>query len=451
MKKVAILGAGIVGLSLAYYLRKYGPKNLEIEVFDKSSRVGGMIFTEDVEGALFEHGPHTLRLAPPYRYTFESLLKDLNLEEEVIYTSPHHKIRYVASNYTLKPLLKSPLDLLKPDRFIKITYPLFLEAFKKKSQSEDLSLYDFITERFTPYIRDYLVGPLVSGIFGGELKELSLKGCFPLLDQMRQNKGPLAFHLLKHKKANPSQIISFKGGMQTLTETLYKNTKAHFFLNSEVKSIELAQKPRLTLDERTLEFDHLFSSLPAHQLAPLLKNETIVSSFLSELKFISYKVIHLGFKEKIAIPKGFGFLTTPIEQPNLTGALFDSNLFEAHNSRALKTRLTLMVSDRSPLYPLDFPKLIPLLTEDFSKYIKKGVKADYQKGVEIKQALPLYSVHHKTKVDELQKELSQKSSSFTLLGSSFFGPSIPFCIEQGKQSATNFIKLSLFEPQRNCR
>jgi oxygen-dependent protoporphyrinogen oxidase len=442
MKRVVILGAGIVGLSLAYYLRKYGPSTLQIEVFDKNSRVGGMIFTEEVEGALFELGPHTLRLAHPYRYTFESLLKDLKLEQEIIYPSSHHKIRYVASKYTLNPLLKSPLDLFKPEHFFKITYPLLSETFKKKSLSEDLSLYDFMTERFTPYIRDYLVNPLVSGIFGGDLKELSLKACFPNLDQMRRKKGPLCFHLLKHKKEHPTQILSFKRGMKTLPERLYKKTKAHFFLNSQVRSIELAQKPRLTLDQRTLECDHLFSSLPAHQLYALLKEERIRSSFLPELKFVSYKVIHLGFKKKLDLPMGFGFLTTPIENPNLTGVLFDSNLFEAHNSKSLQTRLTLMVSDRSPLYDIDFPKLIPLLTEDLSKYLKSEAQADYQKGYEIKQALPLYEVHHETKLKELQEELREKTASFTVLGSSFYGASIPACIEQGKQAAANFLKTS---------
>ena len=52
-KKVAILGAGIAGLSFAYYLKKYNT-NVDFVVLEKSTRVGGVVFSEKINELIFE-------------------------------------------------------------------------------------------------------------------------------------------------------------------------------------------------------------------------------------------------------------------------------------------------------------------------------------------------------------------------------------------------------------
>ena len=54
MKKVAVIGAGITGLSAAYELKK---RKFEVSVFESSSRVGGVIQTDHEEDFLAEAGP----------------------------------------------------------------------------------------------------------------------------------------------------------------------------------------------------------------------------------------------------------------------------------------------------------------------------------------------------------------------------------------------------------
>lgn len=60
MKKYAILGGGISGLSCAFYLKKLLP-NSHVTVFDSSKRFGGWIETKTHHNQLFETGPRTLR------------------------------------------------------------------------------------------------------------------------------------------------------------------------------------------------------------------------------------------------------------------------------------------------------------------------------------------------------------------------------------------------------
>ena len=58
MKNIAIIGAGITGLSAAFYAKKAGNS---VKVFEKMSRVGGVMHTLQKNGFTYETGPSTLR------------------------------------------------------------------------------------------------------------------------------------------------------------------------------------------------------------------------------------------------------------------------------------------------------------------------------------------------------------------------------------------------------
>ena len=53
-KKVAIIGAGLAGLNCARHLENN--KNIHIDIFEKTDRIGGRIKTDKVDGFLLDHG-----------------------------------------------------------------------------------------------------------------------------------------------------------------------------------------------------------------------------------------------------------------------------------------------------------------------------------------------------------------------------------------------------------
>ena len=71
MKRIAVLGGGISGLSAAWNLARKGLANvggghgqLEVALFEATNRVGGWVKSErSEEGAVFELGPRSLRTA----------------------------------------------------------------------------------------------------------------------------------------------------------------------------------------------------------------------------------------------------------------------------------------------------------------------------------------------------------------------------------------------------
>ena len=56
MKSVAIIGAGITGLTAAFYLKR---KGVPVTVYEASGRVGGVIQSLRQDGYLAEFGPNT--------------------------------------------------------------------------------------------------------------------------------------------------------------------------------------------------------------------------------------------------------------------------------------------------------------------------------------------------------------------------------------------------------
>ena len=72
MKKIAILGAGVTGLTAAYELSK---KGYEVTIFEKSNELGGLAtsFTDEA-GCVYDYGPHQFFTDNP---RLVKLLKDL--------------------------------------------------------------------------------------------------------------------------------------------------------------------------------------------------------------------------------------------------------------------------------------------------------------------------------------------------------------------------------------
>jgi protoporphyrinogen oxidase len=68
-----ILGAGLAGLSAAYHLKKAGESG-GWRVFERNDRVGGLARSKEVDGYLFDYGPHILFTIDE---EMEALIRDL--------------------------------------------------------------------------------------------------------------------------------------------------------------------------------------------------------------------------------------------------------------------------------------------------------------------------------------------------------------------------------------
>src|SRR6267142_7137142 len=89
MNSVAIIGAGITGLTAGFYLQR---KGIPVTVYEAGSRAGGVIQSIRKDGFLAESGPNTILETSP---KISKLIRDLNLESRRIHPGPEAKNRYV--------------------------------------------------------------------------------------------------------------------------------------------------------------------------------------------------------------------------------------------------------------------------------------------------------------------------------------------------------------------
>src|SRR3954471_3839192 len=92
MNSVAIIGAGISGLTAALRLQR---ENIPVTVYEASPRVGGPIRTIRRDGFLAECGPNSILETSPLVL---NLVKDVGLESRRFYCNPAAKRRYIVRN-----------------------------------------------------------------------------------------------------------------------------------------------------------------------------------------------------------------------------------------------------------------------------------------------------------------------------------------------------------------
>jgi oxygen-dependent protoporphyrinogen oxidase len=178
---IAIVGAGITGLAAAYELAARGEP---FRVIEASSRPGGLILTEHVEGFTIEAGPDSVLAQKPAAL---ALCTELGLGPRIIPTSPP-RTAFVLKRGVLHPLpspsvLGIPLttgaiaryDLLSPMARAR----LWLEPFVPAAEAADESVGAFFRRRFGRATVDLVADPLLGGIHAGDIEALSLRSLFP--------------------------------------------------------------------------------------------------------------------------------------------------------------------------------------------------------------------------------------------------------------------------------
>ena len=272
-----IIGAGISGLSAAYYLRDQNPT-----IFEKTARAGGWIRTVEQDGFLFELGPRGFRPHPDTLQLCEELgLKPLPCSNEA-------KKRFVLQGDQLKPF--SLMLLLKNG--------LLNDLFTKPSKKSDESIADFFRRHFSQGFVENLIDPMVKGIYAGDVEKLSVKNCFPTLWKMDQRRG----RLLQKPPKSGVALYSFQNGLEELPKALAK---------------------RVHIEYNTTGEDGIIAC-PWKNAPP----------------YLSLTTVSMGWHRPLP-KRGFGFLAPSKEKKPFLGMTFDSNVFPSQKGEGRICVMTL--------------------------------------------------------------------------------------------------------------
>ncbi len=318
MPRIGIIGAGITGLSLAWYLQKFHP-NCSITLYEKEKKSGGVIATA-YDPFFFEKGPRTFSGARCPNLL--SLIDEVGLKEELLFSSSGMK-RWIYDRGKLRPPLPFALGVkvLAKDLFL-----------PHKSHREDLSIAQFFSERYGELFATRCIDPLISGIYADDIDSLSLETAFPRIWEIQRTHRSLVWGTLRSPKKRNSKkgLFTLKKGLSSLIEKLTS------FFEIQYEQQVLIRDSKIITNHSQIEYDHIFVTCSPEglfgddvPLIPMTHNPLVVVS--------------CGYHSQPFHKKGFGYLVPSHQKEQVLGCVFDSMIFPEQDHQAGELRLTYML------------------------------------------------------------------------------------------------------------
>jgi oxygen-dependent protoporphyrinogen oxidase len=406
--KLAIVGGGISGLSLAYYLQN----DFEITVFEKE-KWGGKAYTDKVGDYLMEEGVNGFLSNSP---------KTLELCEEIgikpIKANDNSKIRYIYDKKLIKIPLK-PFDFIKSDILSwRGKIDVAMEIFRKPVCDKEETVAEFATRRLGAEFKRRMMTPMLAGIYASIPEITSMNAAFPKLKKIECEYGSLFKGMIKLKRGGqPSgELHSFEYGMSEMIEKLKEKTKAEF-IKKEIKDIEELK-----------DFDKVVIATPAYEAAKILKKYDTISALLNKISYNPVAIV--GFDYDSISPVCFGILT--VENKTL-GILMDKYIFPNRNG------IRVMVGGaRYPeIKEMSEEEIIKIAEKDIYEIIKNS-KPKIRWIKMHKYAIPNYSLGHRELVEKIMKEA--RNINVYLIGNAYNGVSFNDCIKNSYELAQQIKK-----------
>ena len=455
---VIVVGEGITGLSIAYWLKKHG---VNVTVLAKDSEVGGTMKSVQDRGFLYETGANTALETTPL---FKGLISDLKLESEFIYANPEGKNRYILRNGVLLSMPLGPGSFFFTRLFSTAAkFRVMKEPFIGRAEKEE-SIAEFVERRLGREFLDYAIDPFVAGVFAGKTEQLSVRSAFPKLYALEEKYGGLVKGMIKgaqerkqraEKAKDRAETFSFVSGMQILPQAVGNSLGNAVFFNAKVTGIrnlmtaynESASEPdarRYLIEflrngkEEEIEADSVVFAIPAYDAAPIIKllsRET--ANVLSSIYYSPVISIFLGVKrEDIGRTlDGFGFLIPSKEKRKILGCLWNSCLFGNRAPAGMVALNAFVGGARQPeLTDLNDEQIIQITLDELNSIMQFSGKPVYLNITRWQKSIPQYEIGYQHKMDMLA-QFEESNQGIFLAGNYRGGISVGDCVKNAYEIA----------------
>ena len=374
--QIAVVGAGMAGMAAAYELAQ--TPGVQVTLFEASNRLGGTVETITIPSAsgdpfVIECGPDSWVSDKP---AAGALAIELGLADQLIYSNDNRRRNYLAR---FGPGLRAELTpmpdgmrMMVPTRWAPVLdSPLFtwqarLAYLREPKRAEELkahalaanpdpdadeSVSTFVRRHFGDEATASIAGPLLAGVFGGDIDKLSARAVLAPFVRMEQEHGSLVTAVMQRaasqqaERGAPEPIFTtLRPGLQILIDRMAATLPASSIrlgccVTSIRPAIHSARQPtdkqantwrvertvtspispadQFAEHEPPATFSAILLATPAHITRALLAPLDPEAAGLLQMDATSAIVVALAYEPSVAlplrIPRGFGFLVPPGE------------------------------------------------------------------------------------------------------------------------------------------
>jgi oxygen-dependent protoporphyrinogen oxidase len=445
MKSVAVIGAGITGLTAAFCLRRNG---FDVTLYEAGNRAGGVIQSLRDAGFLAEFGPNTILETSP---RIGQLIAEAGLAARRLDPDPKAGARYVVRYRQPIAMPGSPLGFFTTRLFsARAKLAVLREPFvPARRDGQEESIAEFVRRRLGQEFLDQAIDALVAGVYAGDPEKLSLTHAFPKLGQLEARYGSLIKGQIFGAKdrrrrgevaKDRAPKFSFDDGLQVLPDTLCARLGNAVRLNASVTNLTRSEGSwKLALREAGQETEAARDSViyagTAYGLARLkIQAQGIPDvAMFSEIRYPPVASVVLGFRrEDVTHPcQGFGMLIPRIEGFKILGTIFSSSLFPNRAPAGHLLLTSYVGGERYPeLASLPADELVKLTCEDLRVLLGVKAKPVFQHVVGYPRAIPQYNVGY-GRYREAMSELERRGPGLFLAGHYRDGVSLSDSIVSG--------------------
>lgn len=462
MKRVAIVGGGIAGITAAYELAKLarsGTQALQVALYESSPRLGGTVETIYEGGFVIEGGPDGWVSEKPWA---RELAIELGLEDDLIPSNDQGRKTYVLVEDQLRVMpdgmrMMVPCDLdalSASDLFSPSAKQSFCEEPSRASElmatspAHDESVAAFVRRHFGDEVLTKIGAPLLSGVFGGDVSKLSVRAVMAPFVAMEREHGSLITALQAHNSDRKKSAIftTLRSGLAILIDRMVASIPPGWIqLNTKVNDLQHDENGwTLTIASNhgppeQQQFDTVLMAAPAHTAKALLESVDPCAAKLMEMEASSAVIVAFGFDsaDQFPLPPGFGFLVPPGSNTNtlLMACTFMDQKFNGRTppggrllraffgGQAAERLLRCGNDEAAAVARLELARILGPLPKPRVTVVRR-----------LPLSLPQYAVGHLERMAELDSRI-RRLGNLWLLGNGYRGVGLPDLIRDARAAA----------------
>jgi len=438
MRKIAILGAGLTGLSSAWKLSE----NNKVEVIEKNDYLGGISGSFKHDEYTLDYGPHKIYTQIPYiQKEIEELVGKDNLLE-----IPKRSRIYLKKKFFNYPVSFIELILkLNPLLTFKIGMSFMFRKIRNIFYKKEKTYEDYISNRFGHAMYKLIFEPYAEKVWG-DPKKLSYE-----LAKTRVSIPNLST-LIKSmifKKSNPeisADVFYYpKYGISTLAERMWEEAeinKGKLHLNSNIKNIKVKDnfieeiRYKEKSKEKKIKSDFVVSTIPINELPKLMNAPNDVKKAAKKLEYRSLILLYIIINKKRLFLDNWIFFP---EKDIIFNRISEQKGFSVQNVPGDKTVLTVEISAEEDGYlmNLDDKELFEKAIIDLEKtgiLTRNDVESYFL--IKMDKTYPVYDLNFKKNLNVILEYLSNIKNLITNGRQGLFNyNNMDHCIDMGIKAA----------------